>query len=138
MYFWRRTFFASCLSCGSQVVPAFSISISTDVRRSRKLVISFIATVGNYEYAFYWSFFQDGAIELEVKATGIVQTGYAAPGEEPKHGTRLGPELYAPHHQHFFCARLDMTVDGERNQVTEVDTVADPTGAGFNLSSLQP
>jgi primary-amine oxidase len=100
----------------------------TDVRRSRKLVISFIATVGNYEYAFYWSLHQDGTIELEVKATGIVQTGYVAPGEQPKHGTRLGPDLYAPHHQHFFCARMDMTVDGERNQVTEVDTVADPTG----------
>jgi len=100
----------------------------TDVRRSRKLVISFIATVGNYEYGFYWSFFQDGTIELEVKATGIVQTGFVAEGEQPEHGTRLGPNLYAPHHQHFFCARLDTTIDGDRNQVTEVDTVADPTG----------
>lgn len=101
----------------------------TEVRRSRKLVISFIATVGNYEYAFYWYFFQDGTIELEVKATGIVQTGYAPPGEQPKHGTRLGPDLYAPHHQHFFCVRLDTMIDGVRNQVTEVNTVADPTGA---------
>jgi len=28
------------------------------VRRSRRLVLSFISTVVNYEYAFYWYFYQ--------------------------------------------------------------------------------
>lgn len=28
------------------------------VARARKLVISFIATVTNYDYLFYWNFFQ--------------------------------------------------------------------------------
>jgi primary-amine oxidase len=32
----------------------------SEVRRSRRLVTSFIATVGNYEYGFYWYFYQDG------------------------------------------------------------------------------
>ena len=32
----------------------------TEVRRSRRLVISSIATIGNYEYGFYWYFYQDG------------------------------------------------------------------------------
>ncbi|MDQ6803471.1 MAG: tyramine oxidase, partial [Actinomycetota bacterium] len=49
----------------------------TEVRRSRRLVVSFVATVGNYEYGFYWYFFQDGSIESEVKLTGIVSTGAA-------------------------------------------------------------
>ena len=31
-----------------------------EVRRSRRLVLSFIATVVNYEYAFYWTFYQVG------------------------------------------------------------------------------
>ena len=35
----------------------------TEVRRSRRLVISFVATVGNYEYGYYWYFQQDGTIE---------------------------------------------------------------------------
>ena len=35
---------------------------ATDVRRSRRLVISSIATVGNYEYGFYWYLSLDGAI----------------------------------------------------------------------------
>src|SRR5207248_3339367 len=34
----------------------------SEVRRSRRLSVSFIATVGNYEYGFYWHFGQDGAI----------------------------------------------------------------------------
>ena len=44
------------------------------LRRSRRLVISTIATVDNYDYGFYWYFYQDGSWEHEVKATGIVQT----------------------------------------------------------------
>ena len=40
-----------------------------DVRRSRRLVISFFATVANYDYGFYWSLYQDGSIELEIKLT---------------------------------------------------------------------
>ena len=50
------------------------------VRRSRRLVISFFATVGNYDYGFYWYLYQDGTIQLEVKLTGIIQTAAIAPG----------------------------------------------------------
>ena len=54
----------------------------TEVRRSRRLVVSFIATVGNYEYGFYWYFYQDGSIEYEVKLTGIINTGALAAGRD--------------------------------------------------------
>lgn len=30
----------------------------TEVRRSRRLTVSFICTVANYEYGFYWHFYQ--------------------------------------------------------------------------------
>jgi Cu2+-containing amine oxidase len=30
----------------------------SEVRRSRRLVISFVATVVNYEYSMYWYFYQ--------------------------------------------------------------------------------
>lgn len=102
---------------------------TTEVRRSRRMVVSFIATVGNYEYAFYWYFYQDGSLELQVKLTGIISNGAVAPGEaSPPWGTLVAPGVYAPIHQHFFCARLEMTVDGLENCVVEVDTVADPRG----------
>ncbi len=99
-----------------------------EVRRSRRLVISFIATVGNYEYGFYWYFYQDGTIQLEVKLTGVVSNGAEPLGASPPWGSMIAPGLYAPIHQHFFNARLDMMVDGLNNSVYEVNTVADPPG----------
>ena len=52
----------------------------TDVARARRLVVSCIATVGNYEYGFFWYFGQDGSIEFEGKLTGIVHTAGIEPG----------------------------------------------------------
>jgi primary-amine oxidase len=100
----------------------------SEVRRARRLVVSFIATVGNYEYGFYWYFYQDGTLQLEVKLTGIVSNGAVMPGETPPWGELVAPQVYGPIHQHFFNVRLDMTIDGPLNQVYEVNTVADPPG----------
>jgi primary-amine oxidase len=99
-----------------------------EVRRSRRLVISCIATVGNYEYGFFWYLYTDGSIQYEVKLTGVLSTGALAEGVEPRHGVVVAPGLYGPHHQHFFNVRLDMQVDGDRNSVYEVDAAAVPLG----------
>jgi primary-amine oxidase len=95
-----------------------------EVRRSRRLVVSFIATVGIYEYGFFWYFRQDGSLEMDVKLTGIMNVGAVPPGETPKYGKLLAPGLYAPNHQHFFCFRLDPMVDGPNNSVVEEQTVS--------------
>ena len=99
-----------------------------EVRRSRRLVVSFISTVGNYEYAFYWNFYQDGTLELDVKLTGIANTMALMPGENPTYGTEIVPQLNAPYHQHVFNARLDMAVDGIENTVYEVNSRRVPRG----------
>ena len=58
-----------------------------EVRRARRLVISFHVTVANYEYLVYWRFYQDGNIECEVRATGILVTSHTgAPGSRPTTG----------------------------------------------------
>ena len=44
----------------------------TEVRRKRQLVISFIATVGNYEYAFYWKFSRDGVSDIVPRFLGWI------------------------------------------------------------------
>src|SRR5947209_1755430 len=100
----------------------------TEVRRSRRLVVSFIATVGNYEYGYFWYFYQDGTIQVEVKLTGIMNTGAVPPGVTPKYGRLVAPQLNAPIHQHFFNYRLDMMVYGLNNSVYEVHTEAVPLG----------
>jgi primary-amine oxidase len=101
---------------------------AAEVRRSRRLVVSSIATVDNYEYAFYWYLYQDGAIEFEAKLTGIVLTSALEPGEVPRHGTVVAPQLTAMYHQHIFCARLDLDIDGQHNSVSEVHTEPVPAG----------
>lgn len=101
----------------------------TEVRRSRRLVVSFIATVANYEYGFFWYFYQDGTIQFEVKLSGIMNTMALAPGETTRYGTEVAPRLNAPFHQHFFCARLEASVDGPNNTVVEVNTRSVPPGS---------
>jgi primary-amine oxidase len=100
----------------------------TDVARSRRLVISCIATVGNYEYGFFWYLYQDGTIQFEAKLTGIVLTAGVPGDARPRHATLVEPGVAAGYHQHFITARLDMDVDGERNVAYEVESGADPLG----------
>ncbi|MDX6535074.1 MAG: primary-amine oxidase [Gaiellales bacterium] len=98
----------------------------TDLARSRRLVVSCIATVGNYEYGFFWYLYQDGTIQFEGKLTGIVHTAGVPVGEDQRHSTLVKPGVAAGYHQHFFTARLDMDVDGEPNVAYEVESAVDP------------
>jgi primary-amine oxidase len=101
-----------------------------EVRRMRRLVVSFHVTVANYEYLVYWRFYQDGSIESEVRATGIMVTTRFSDGDPaPPYGTVVDHQTYAPFHQHFIIARLDLDVDGESNTVYESHTEALPVTA---------
>ncbi len=105
-----------------------------EVRRSRRFVVSSIVTVDNYEYGFYWYLYQDGTIEFEGKMTGIVLTAALRPGEDSPYGVTVGEGVTAMLHQHFFCARLDLDIDGQANSVYEVHSDFEdlPAGAGVN------
>lgn len=98
------------------------------VRRSRRLVISYFATVGNYDYGFYWYFYQDGSIEVEIKLTGVVLTQGVPDGAQPQTATLIDQNLSAPNHQHLFCFRLDLDVDGPVNTVHEIHSEPLPAG----------
>ncbi len=97
-----------------------------EVRRSRRLVVSSISTVENYEYGFFWYFYQDGNIQFEIKLTGILSLGALHPGEKSPYGALIAPQLYAPNHQHFFNVRLDFDLDGVANTVQRIDVEASP------------
>lgn len=106
-----------------------------EVRRSRRLVVSSIHTIGNYEYGFFWYFYQDGSLQMEVKLTGIMQTMAPGPNADLDHSVQIAPELYAPHHQHLFNFRLDFDVDGPQNTVYEVDVEREPAGPNNPLNN---
>ena len=86
----------------------------TEVRRSRRLVISSISTIGNYDYGFYWYLLP-----------GRDDRGRGQGDRDHRHrrrrrrGRRRGTaQLVAEGvngmiHQHFFNVRLDFDLDGE-------------------------
>ena len=98
-----------------------------DVRRSRRLVISSISTIGNYDYAFYWYLYQDGTLQFDVRLTGViaVRVGDGSPVDD---GTYVTETIVGLNHQHLFCLRLDFDIDGRANSVYEVETVRVPRG----------
>jgi primary-amine oxidase len=101
--------------------------LGAEVRRMRRMVVSAHVTVANYEYLVYWRFYQDGNIECEVRATGLmVTTPLESDGDSSPYGTTVDTRTYAPFHQHFIVAKLDLDIDGAANSVVEVDSVAAP------------
>ncbi|HET8774416.1 MAG TPA: primary-amine oxidase, partial [Thermoanaerobaculia bacterium] len=111
-------------------------------RRGRQLVVMFIATVGNYDYALNWIFHQDGTLEFRADLTGIMLTkGVADEVHESHSAHAVAPNLVAPHHQHFFNFRLDLDVDGVANSVYESNSRAledgNPLGNAFVMESTK-
>ncbi len=111
-----------------------SYSEKNESRRARQLVIFFIATIGNYDYALNWIFHQDGVLEADAALSGIMlpkgvrETKASAHGPGFKSGHLVAANVVAPHHQHFFSFRLDLDVDGPNNSVHEMNTRALPPG----------
>ncbi len=102
-----------------------------EVRRRRRLVVSFVAAVGNYDYIFNWYFYQDASMEVEVRLTGIDSVSAVGPDEDPEgYGELLAPQLNGPIHQHFFSFRLDMNVDDGPNSLYRVQNEQVPIGPG--------
>jgi primary-amine oxidase len=99
-------------------------------RPGRELVLRTIAVVGNYDYILDWRFEQEGAITIAVGATGElevkpVKDKMEMMGKDPEGNTVEFGHLVAPNtdgvdHDHFFSFRLDLDVDGTKNNF-EVD-----------------
>jgi primary-amine oxidase len=114
-----------------------TVSGKNETRRARELVLVFVATIGNYDYAVNYIFKQDGTLEVDLALTGIMLAkGVKERRADENHSTMsnttghlVAENIVAPHHQHFFNFRLDFDVDGTRNSVTEMNTSAMPAGA---------
>ena len=100
-----------------------------EVRRSRRLVISSIVTLGNYEYGFYWYFYLDGTIQVEIKLTGMVGVSVVENNADSDVAPIIAESIASPIHQHIFCFRLDFNLDGPNNSVYELEVEPLPPGA---------
>lgn len=105
-------------------------------RRGRELVITWMATVGNYIHAYFWTFTQNGHIHFRLELTGIdmakgvhgtqcesckVEGGPAAlPADaDQRYGALVDKNIAGINHQHFLNARLDFDIDGQKNSILE-------------------
>jgi primary-amine oxidase len=116
-----------------------SFARTNESRRARQLVIFFIATIGNYDYAINWIFHQDGVLELDAALTGLMlpKGVREVKATHMASGHLVAANVVAPHHQHFFNFRLDFDVDGPANEVREMNTRAMPAGPGNpNLNGM--
>ena len=88
-----------------------------------ELVVRMIPAIGNYDYVIDWVFTQQGNIDIRVGAAGIIAVKNAATATmsdataaaDTAHGELVAPGTVALYHDHFFCFRLDLDVDGEKN-----------------------
>ena len=100
----------------------------SEVRRSRRLVVSSFFTIGNYDYGIFWYLYLDGTIEFEAKLTGTLYLKAIPEGEKTPYGSLVAPGVNGMIHEHYFNIRLDMSVDGDANTVVEMQADRVPTG----------
>ena len=82
-----------------------------------------ILTVGNYEYMFAWLFWQNGNIELETRATGILSTSLIDPGKTSEWGNVVSTGVLAANHQYLFSLRIDPMLDGTLNGIIQEESI---------------
>ena len=116
--------------------------------RSRELVLTTVAAIGNYDYGINWVFHEDGTLEVQTDLTGIMLVkGTEAVTESHDHdhdqlGHLVAPNVLAINHQHFVNFRLDFDVDGTPNRVTEMKVAAlpqsesNPQGNAFKMEEI--
>ena len=95
----------------------------SEVRKRTELVLRFVATVGNYDYVLDWVFRQNGTIKVALGASGIEQVKAVksrtiaddTDGRDTAYGRMVAEHTVAVNHDHFFCFRIDLDVDGREN-----------------------
>ena len=113
--------------------PSFA---ERDARFARELVVTWAAAIGNYTYGVEYVFKMNGAIDVNVNATGTtLNQGISSASQGNSNGTVVTPKIAAPGHQHFFAFRIDFDVDGTSNRVVEQNVVstAPPGGNAWKV-----
>lgn len=85
------------------------------VTKNIYLVVRAISTVGNYDYMVSYTFYMDGSMALEVRASGYIQSAYFAQNEE--YGYRIHDNLSGSMHDHVLNFKADFDIAGTDNTV---------------------
>jgi primary-amine oxidase len=85
------------------------------VTKNTYFVVRSVSTVGNYDYMFSYSFYFDGSIAVEVRASGYIQSAYFADNED--YGFRIHDFLSGSLHDHVLNYKVDFDILGKNNSV---------------------
>ncbi|XP_006006015.3 amine oxidase [copper-containing] 3 isoform X2 [Latimeria chalumnae] len=84
------------------------------------LIVRTIATIGNYDYVWDFRFYQNGAIEAKIHATGYISTAYLF-GDGLKYGTKVRTDTLGTIHTHFLHYKVDLDIAGTENSFVTRD-----------------
>lgn len=74
-----------------------------------------VSTVGNYDYMFTYSFYMDGSISVEVRASGYIQSAFFAHNED--YGFQIHDQLSGSMHDHVLNWKVDLDILGTDNSI---------------------
>ncbi|KAJ0109324.1 amine oxidase catalytic domain-containing protein [Diaporthe amygdali] len=106
----------------------------TSITKSIAFKLRSVATVGNYDYQTTYEFRMDGSITVAVRASGYIQSGYAAKNGE--YGFNIHDNLSGSMHDHVLTFKADFDIMGEKNSVQKVEFV--PTTETYVWSDGKP
>ncbi|XP_068775112.1 amine oxidase [copper-containing] 3 [Struthio camelus] len=84
------------------------------------LIVRSIATLGNYDYVWDFIFYQNGAIEAKVQATGYVSSSFLH-GDGLRYGNRVWEHTLGTIHTHSINYKVDLDVGGVKNSLMAHD-----------------
>lgn len=84
-----------------------------------------INTVGNYDYIISYIFYPEGSIQMEVSASGYLQTTYYSPSGS-NYDTRVSATSAGSIHDHVINFKVDLDILGLENSVEKKEiTISD-------------
>uniref|UniRef100_A0A3P8RML3 Amine oxidase n=1 Tax=Amphiprion percula TaxID=161767 RepID=A0A3P8RML3_AMPPE len=84
------------------------------------LVFRTITAIGNYDYMWDFIFYQTGAVEAKVHATGYISSSYLV-DDSMKHGHQVAENVLGNIHTHFINFKVDLDVAGVKNMFLTKD-----------------
>ncbi|OIW28159.1 membrane copper amine oxidase [Coniochaeta ligniaria NRRL 30616] len=100
---------------GDYPIQRHSTSKYVSVTKNTYFVVRSVSTVGNYDYMFTYSFYFDGSIAVEVRASGYIQSAYFANNED--YGFHINDFLSGSMHDHVLNYKVDFDILGTNNSV---------------------
>lgn len=106
---------------GDYPIQRHSTSKYVSATKNTYFVVRSVSTVGNYDYMFTYSFYFDGSIAVEVRASGYIQSAYFANNED--YGFQINDFLSGSMHDHVLHYKVDFDILGTNNSVQLVSLV---------------